>query len=308
LAPDTPGVYTLRIIGFLTAAALSAGMASHTVRAAVPTSAERAFVTFEAGEVAFRAADFERAARLFSEAFAVHPQPAYAFNRGLALAKGEKFPEAERVFQDFIKQFPDNAGIVEVKAQLLEVRTTRRQREAVVTVTSVPEGAMARVLRAEVETVCTTPCELRADPGELTIEIASQTARVEQSRTVGAGGRWDLSVELLPPGSDGMGPNQIGAVVLWGVGGVGLVTGVALGLVALGARDDAAALASNSPLSDPDFRRFQRSKAEARDFALGADIGFGVAVAGAVVGTVLWLVGDDSAAVAPSNGGVAWRF
>lgn len=278
------------------------------VLAAAPTAAERAFATFEAGEAAFRAADFASAARLFGEAFAVHPEPAYAYNRALALAKGENYAAAERAFRQLIEQFPEDDRLEEVRARLAVVQTKRQASAVIIAVTSVPAGAVARVLGGEDATGCVTPCELRADPGEVTVELANKNSRIERMHALAAGEHWELTADLVPAAQTDTRPYRDGAYAAWGVGAAGLVTGVTLGVFALNAADEARGLAADSPLSDGDFRRFQRSRADARDFALGADISLGVAVVGAVVGTVLWFVGGEEAAEDPSNGGVAWRF
>ncbi len=107
------------------------------------------------------------------------------------------------------------------------------------------------------------------------------------------------------------GPSRLGPAVSWAVAGAGLVTGIVFGVIAQQDYDDGLALARRSPLPEADYDALAQRRQDLRDHSLIADIGFGVAVTGAVVGAVLWFTGDagtPSVDARTGVGSVSWRF
>lgn len=85
------------------------------------------------------------------------------------------------------------------------------------------------------------------------------------------------------------------AYVLWGVGGAGLLTGTVTGVMAMGKKgtlDDEC----NTPSTCPEGQ--QSTIDSANTLALVSTIGFGIGIAGAAAGTVLFFTGNDSGAAA----------
>jgi hypothetical protein len=89
-----------------------------------------------------------------------------------------------------------------------------------------------------------------------------------------------------------------------GVGVASLAAGVVLGLRATGKRDDAFALCPDPHAPCADARRADSLAASGHRAAIGADVAFGVAAAGAIGAAVLWFTGKPEG-IAPMRNGVA---
>ena len=135
-----------------------------------------------------------------------------------------------------------------------------------------------------------TLAEGAADSVSLT--LVEQPAAVKPPPTVAASTPSDSDA---PSDSGSGGNNRTLAYVLWGVGGVGLATGAVTGLLAMGKKgdlEDTCAEPSRCPESS------QGTIDSANRFALISNIGFGVGIAGAAAGTVLFFSGDSQESVA----------
>lgn len=87
------------------------------------------------------------------------------------------------------------------------------------------------------------------------------------------------------------------AYVLWGVGGVGLVTGTITGVMAMGKKGD---LEDQCTSNGECPGEAQDTLDSAKTLALVSTIGFGVGIAGAAAGTVLYFMAPASSAALPS--------
>lgn len=143
-----------------------------------------------------------------------------------------------------------------------------------------------------------------AEGGAQTVNLAlvadpAQTAAPppppqESSTTTSATTNAAAPVDAGSPASD-----KTLAYVLWGVGGAGLLTGTITGIMAMGKKgtlDDKC----NTPSTCPEDQ--QSTIDSANTLALISTIGFGVGIAGAAAGTVLFFTGNDgnSAAAVPT--------
>ncbi len=91
-------------------------------------------------------------------------------------------------------------------------------------------------------------------------------------------------------------PDKTLAYVLWGVGGAGLITGSITGILAMnekGELDDQCDTHSTCP------ERAQHTIDSAKTMALVSTIGFGVGVAGAIAGTIVYFTGSETQAALP---------
>jgi len=109
-------------------------------------------------------------------------------------------------------------------------------------------------------------------------------------------------------------PRRKIAIGVAGVGAAGVITGAILGVVAKGKRDDAFKLCPDPATPCADAARADALTASGHRFAIGADVGFAIAAAGAIGAGVLWLTGKPESAtrtalVPTANGlAVAGRF
>ena len=110
-------------------------------------------------------------------------------------------------------------------------------------------------------------------------------------------------------------PNRVPAFVAFGVGGAGLVLGAVMGGLALGqaggVKADAATMCPSHPTSctSPDL---DARKSSVTTKAWVSNVGFGLAVAGAATGAVLWVLGlpkaSRAAQAAAGPEGITLRF
>lgn len=262
--------------------------------------AEVAYERFESGERAFAAGQFEVAAAAFREAFALHPEPAYLYNQALALAKGQRYAEAVAAFDDFLVRFPKAPKLVEIRRRRAEAVAAREKAKATVAVSTIPAGAMVELSTGE---SCEAPCELRVDPGLVVLTVRAGGRSRQEARTLGVSERWSVGFDLTPPPPPAV--DHTASWVSWGVGAGALVLGTAFAVSADGNYSKGERLVAASPLDEGDFRRLEGLREDVRSQSLIADIGFGVAVVGVVMGAIFWAT-SDAPDQAESVG--VWRF
>ncbi|MCB9735455.1 MAG: tetratricopeptide repeat protein [Deltaproteobacteria bacterium] len=276
----------------------------------------KAYDLFEKGQRQFEDEHFDAAARYFQDAWELYEDPAYLFNIGMAFEKAQRWSLTVEHYQRFLDRYPDSPNRSEVERRLEAARASLAATQARIRVMATPDGTVAKVVAGGTGT-CASPCELTVEPGPVTIELTAGDARKVVSKSLGAAESWRIEEALpvdaaavRPPGG---GPDRTGSLIAWGVGGAGLVTGVVFGVLAQGDYDDGKALADRSPLDGADYDALAGHRSDLERDSLVADIGFGTAVVGAVVGLVLWFTADGDAAPAPApagstGGGATWAF
>lgn len=270
------------------------------VHAAEPRAAENAYAHFEEGERAFADGRFEDAAVAFGAAFTLHPEPAYLFNRAVALGKAGRYGEAVDALDAFIARFPDSERRAEVERKRAEFSSAREARHAIISVTSIPARGRAELSTGE---SCETPCALRADPGLVRLTVFAGGRTREQSRSLGPGEHWSVGVDLAPPPPPRI--DRTASWVSWGVGAGALVVGAAFAVTAGESHAEGKRLAALSPLDEPDMRRLETLREEVKTRSLVADASFGCAILGITLGTVFWVTADGTQRDEPVG---AWRF
>lgn len=289
----------------------------------------RAIETFGRGEAQFRDGRYDAAARLFQEAWDAWKDPAYLFNIGLAFEKAGRWPLAVEWYGRFLKEYPEVPNASDVSRRRDAAVKSREASRAQIMVTSSPSGARAEIPSDATVQPCTTPCLLRVDPGPVTVKVALGTKTREVARSIDRSERWDLLVDLVnfDPGPGHKDPivpepeaDRTGAIVAWSLGGAGLVVGTIFGIMANGDYDDGSALAAKNGgnLEKGDYDRLGGLRSDLKRDSMVADIGFGTALVGAVVGTVLWIVSEPDpvpathpsgpSPSAPRTGSLTWHF
>lgn len=171
---------------------------------------------------------------------------------------------------------------------------------------------------------------IAVDPGEHAISgSASGRPDVERRFTLREGEARTETLEMAPsPGVEpvaGDGPNAdvppaatadtgprrvpIATYAAYGIGAVGLVAGGVFGGLTLATKGDYDAARKQDPV---DAKKVNGFVSQGRAFSAASDVGFAVGVAGAVVGTIVWIVSSrassgpkagQGAFIAPGAGG-----
>lgn len=248
---------------------------------------------FKAGQKAFAAGRFEEAARAFEEAFRIAPHPAPLINAGDAYEKAGQIAQAARAYQRVL----DLAESGEQDRQDATDRLARLSPKLAVVQLSGDAEARVRIDEDEYR----GNQRVYVDPGEHDVVLldvdGAQPKRVE----IAAGASRTITVESLQPRKSDAGASSAGAATGSGTdgegvgdtgptksGGIRAPTLIAYGVAAVAAGgavyfglqvNDAESSYNESPNRD-DLDRFNQNK-------LFTNIGIGVAVVGAGVGTYL---------------------
>jgi tetratricopeptide (TPR) repeat protein len=247
---------------------------------------------FNSGQKAFQAGRYIEAAKAFEEAFRLKPHPAPLINAGDAYEKAGELAKAARIYE----------RVMTLEQSGEQDRSDATDRLAKIT----PElgrielggGASIKVRIDEEE--YRGGDRVWVEPGEHVVTLVDVDAA--KKRTVDVAKGATASVELAslmpsaakaevapskdepdtdePAGPVDEGPRKKGGIrpptlIAFGVGALGLGAGVYFGLQV----NDAEKKYNDDPNRD-DLDRFKKNK-------LFANIGFGVAAAGAITGTVL---------------------
>ncbi len=285
----------LMLACLLSVSAVSAQSASNTVKARE---------SYGRGQQLFRQGDFAGAKIAFHAAYDAVPNPIVLLSIAECEVRTEQFAEALETFNRYLRERPNAPDKAQVEAQVAKLR----EKPGFVNVASVPSGAEVYV--DGVHTGKLTPTELGLGAGQHVIALEMpHYLRAERTLTVSIGSRQALEILLdaapaeaepiaiptsqPPPADESPSRTSTAMWVAAGVAGAGLVTGAILGGVALKKKGD----------FDDNPTEAKADKGER--LALFADVGFGIAAAGAVTAIVLYLTAKDEPAeqafrVAPS--------
>lgn len=270
---------------------------------AAPVASDKAaYDRFSEGELAFEDGNFARAAALFGEAFALHAQPAYLFNRAIAFARLGRHAAAVAVLERFHRTFPGSPRKAEVDRALEAARAAALIGPKVEVAAIVEPNASSwrAALRDEAvpelaDLACQVPCSLLADPGPTTVVVSDGLAARRSSRVLEPGEVWRFDPEL------DVGPSTA-SWVAFSVGAAGLVTGAIFGVMALEAQSEGEDLVASTRTPKAEAR-LETLRGRVDDYALVADLGFALALTGATLGLVFMTTSDD-----PQPEGLTWRF
>ncbi len=277
------------------ALALALGLLVGTSGAsAQPKGKDEARRYFNSGQKAFAAGRFIEAAKAFEEAFRLKPHPAPLINAGDSYEKAGELAKAARIYERVLvleqSGEQDRSDATDHLARL----TPKLGR------VELGGGASIRV-RIDQEEFHGGD-NVWVEPGEHVVTLVDVDSAKERKVDVGAGVTRSVELSSLMPNSepddgDGSGANGNGSTGLDDApidtgpkkkGGIRAPTFIAFGLAAVGLGggiyfglqvNDAEKKYNDQPNRD-DLDRFKKNK-------LFANIGFGVAAAGAITGTIL---------------------
>jgi hypothetical protein len=312
---------TLRAV--FVSACLAGWALSSTASAQSDTDKATARALAQQGAEALDARDFAKAEDAFRRADGLYHAPTI----GLGLARAQvglgKFVEA---WETYNKIIIDNVTTTPVFAKALEDAKREiggvdaRRSRATLNIS----GSTAAVV-----TLDHRPVKIEAlgipmfvDPGTHTVEVsatgfdpATRTFSVGEGKSetvtisleaataaptiappgqagASAGGGLSNARTSQPPGADtGGGPSKAPAIVAFAVGGVGLVTGIVAGVIALGQHSDLSGSCPGGVCGPSD----QSKVNDYHSTGLVSTLGFVVAGVGAAAGITLWMVESKSA-------------
>lgn len=284
---------SLRTIVGCFAFAVMLWFSSHACAQSSAEDRTRARELYAQGQQLFRQGDYEKAQKVFEEAYAAVPNPIVLLSIAECEVRTQQYHEAVLSLSRYLEERPNAPDKTQVQAQIQKLR----EKPGIVTVDSTPVGAIIFVDGQDTGKLTPADLELPAGDHRITVEI-SGFQRAEQVVTVRIGSRLPVSFALpevakAEPAAGEQGvkiapevttrSNRLPVWVATGVAGAGLVTGVILGGLALKEKknfDDS----PTESLADKGER-----------FALFADVGFGVAAVAGVTAIVLYVTSDDEA-------------
>jgi hypothetical protein len=239
----------------------------------VQAEGEDARALFMRGEAAYAQGGYEEAATLWERAYALDARAGLQFNLSQAYERLGRLEEAATALQRYVDgTTPDDARLADARARLAAIR--ERISHTAIRLEGGPEGA---VLLIDGEDQGRLP---RRDP--LPVSSGNHEVRVQASGyrdfvasvAVTSGQAAEVRVVMEAAGSS----TPIGPIVTLATGGVLVITGLALGGVAL----DQAGRATS---------RTDSNAESVRTMALVSDVLWGAGAAVAAAG-VIWLIVD----------------
>jgi len=126
----------------------------------------------EVASEAFEAGDLDRAIEAYLEAFALVPDPSFAFNLGVLYDDAGDLPRAYRYFSQYLDLFPGAEDRGEIEAYLEELLADLRRGYTEVTVQATPREAEVWLMGASGEELLgESPVAAWIAPGSITIEV-----------------------------------------------------------------------------------------------------------------------------------------
>ena len=292
---------------------LLVGAASASAQA-VDADRQKARAAYAQGQSLFEAGKYEEALAVFQSAYDVIPNPIVLMSIAECNVRLGKIEDAVTALDGYLAERPDAKDRPEIEKKLADLRAM----PTVLVVKSTPAGAAIRLDGKDTGQV--TPAELPIERGEHTVEASLKgydVASTTLTAKLGSHDEIELALPLLPPpppppkvevaAKPAQKPppkpdQELPTTALWIsgiVGGVGLVSGTVLGILALGEQ------------SDFDAHPSERSADRGERLALFADVSFGIGAMAVITGAVLLLTSEpasgvepgavvDSASVAPS--------
>jgi len=263
------------------------------------------------GQQEFDAENFVAAEAAFMEAYRFVPNPIVLIGVAQSRHRQGNLTGAVEAFRRYLTEAPDGADRSEWESRITEITST----PGTLRVTTNPPGATVRINGVEREEV--TPLEAELPPGDHAVIVTmeghlevreivtlsyGESAEYETALTsvdaagnagdpsLGVGGGVDVGNE---EDGDSDGGDGIGSTELWvssGVAGVALVTGTVFGFLALSEQSEFDETPSNDTAD------------AGEQYALLADISFGIAAAAAITGLVLHFTGGDEEEDTASTG------
>lgn len=252
--------------------AQTTGSAAVAVAEAPPDDARALFLR---GQTAYSQGDYEDAATLWEQAYALEARVGLQYNLSQAYERLGRLEDAANALESYVGgTSPEDERLPDARARLAAIR--ERIGRTAVRLQGGPEGGVLLV-DGEDRGRLPRPDPLLVTPGSHEIRVrASGYAEFAASVAVPAGQVVDVGIEMQRVG--GGGEPSLGAILTMAGGGVVLATGLILGGVAL---DQAGSAPSRtSPEAD-----------SARTLALVSDILWPVGAA-AIAGGLVWLIVD----------------
>lgn len=265
---------------------------SATARAqASEAEREQARTAYSQGQGLFQEGKYEEARAVFQGAYDLIPNPIVLLSMAECDTRLGKIEEAVAELERYLAERPDAADRADVEKKIADLKAM----PTVLVVRSTPPGAAIRIDGKDTGQI--TPAELPIERGDHTVEASLKgydVASTTLTMRLGSRQEIDLALPALPPPPPPkpapvetpvkppppkpkpVEETPVAALWVCGiVGGVGIVSGTVLGILALGEQ------------SDFDKRPTESTADRGERLALFADVSFGVAAMAAVTGAVM---------------------
>lgn len=236
---------------------------------------------FLRGQTAYQQGDFARAVEAWERAYEVDPRPLLLFNLAQAHERLGQLTEAAESLEEYLDRAePDDENQSAAREKLASLR--QRLARTGIVVVGAPDGASI-VVDGEPHSRAPRPDPIPVSPGAHQVDLRLEGYRDFRAAVVVPPGQTvevQATMELTAGGAEAEDGPSLLPFVLMGGGAAVIAGGVVVGLLALGATDDADDVVGEDADS-------------ARSLALVADVMFGVGAAAAVTGLVLLLMDDQ---------------
>lgn len=277
---------------------------SSSALAATPQQKAQARELYAKGQQLFREGNYPDAARAFEDAYRLVPNAVVLLSIAECETRNEQYQKAIDTLEMYLREKPDARDKVEVRSQIDALRAKPAQ----LTVESEPPGAAVWI--DESDSGRRTPAELSLSAGHHVVGLQLDGyVHAEQGVDLTPGERETARLNLIreaepppppPPAPEPVAVEERGprhtTPLFWaatGIGAAGLLTGITLGALALKKEKDFNAHPTKG------------SADQGERMALFADIGFGIAGAGAITALVVYLTSGKKGGAAQSD--QAWH-
>jgi len=213
---------------------------------------------FRLGQAHYDNGDFTSAATEFEEAYRLSQRPALLFNLYVAYRDANDLPHAASALERYLTQVPDAPEHDNLAARLRAMQETLRRQGGGAGATTTGTGTSATTgTGAGTSTTTGTGTSTGTGTGTSGITVGTGTGDTGSGDT-GSGdtgtGTGDTGTGDSPDGGRSSSGLWMPGIIIAGVGGALVITGVITGVIALGAQSDLESMCPNKVCSDPSLQ------------------------------------------------------
>ncbi len=171
-------------------------LVSSTALAAPPAATKDVEALHQEAARAFEAGRYDAAAEAFLAAYAKKADPAFLFNIGLCYERRRQWRLALDYYDRFLAVSATAPAAADVRRRREVVAATRESERGTVRVSAEARGVRVEVRAIDGVRRCVTPCEVRVDPGPVSVAGDLGGRRVDAAGTVAAAATWTAALDV----------------------------------------------------------------------------------------------------------------